>query len=79
MGLQEHYANRETCLRELGQAREVMGNRNTTMKQADGVMKGLGFMLLYCPPDLVTAVEAHIIDWENRIRIGSRIGWPRID
>lgn len=60
------FSDRETCLKSIRTARELMTSKKTTVAEWDALEKALGLMFLYCPDDLRSAVEATLIEADTR-------------
>jgi hypothetical protein len=64
--IQEYYSDRDTCFKEIAQARKLFGNPKATLEQYAALDKGLGLMFLYCPEDIQPIVEATMEESDRR-------------
>jgi len=66
MSIETLYSNEDICLDLIRDSRKVFGNRETTEKQYDAMMKTLSFAYLYCPKDIQTLMLSTINEAEMR-------------
>jgi hypothetical protein len=66
MDIEDYYADKENCLKDLKVAREAMGSKSTTEEQWEQLDKGLSLMLVYCPEELNDIVYAQLLESERR-------------
>jgi hypothetical protein len=62
----ELYKDRDYCLSEIRQARELFSSKYFQSK-FDTLVKSLGLMLLYCPEDIYDIVLATLQEAEQRV------------
>lgn len=62
----ELYKERDYCLSEVRQARELFSSKSFQEK-FDGLVKSLGLMLLYCPEDVYDIVLSTLQEAEQRV------------
>jgi hypothetical protein len=55
--LEEYYGSTENCYKDIALARKVWGNKNATVEEWDGIIRGLAFMLIHCPECLYDLVS----------------------
>jgi hypothetical protein len=71
--IQEVYASEQYCKDEIMCIRDMFGSVKTfTLDNCNAAIKSLGFMLLYCPENIKTHVEATLYELELRINYGPR-------
>lgn len=59
---------REQVILELNEARRIWGSRSlASPDRLLVIIKGLGFILVKCPKDMVSMVQAHILEAESRL------------
>jgi hypothetical protein len=64
--LKENFSDKEFCMSQLREAREIFGNRNTTKEQYEAMERVLSFAFLYCPEEIQFMVEATLNEAELR-------------
>lgn len=71
MEVRDYYSNKDNCIKDLALARKVWGSTKSTEQEWEGVERGLGFMVLYCPEELSGVVNAHFDEfvWRYARRI----------
>jgi hypothetical protein len=67
MGYKEMYADKAYCISEIHEARRIFTTFPFTPEKGDLLLKGLTLMLLYCPEEITSIVEATIYECERRI------------
>jgi hypothetical protein len=53
-------SNKEYCLEQLREAREIFSNKNTTEEKYDAMEKALGMIYLYCPDEIKEIAYAYL-------------------
>lgn len=60
------FSNKEHVQQCLVEAREIFGSTETTEKQYEGMMKALGFCIIYGPEELQVLIDATIMEANMR-------------
>lgn len=67
MSTEKVFSNRERVSEALLSARKKWGDRSTTFEDMNRIREVLCFCFLYCPEDMRTLVESHLMELEIRI------------
>lgn len=66
MSLEDHYAIKENCYKDICIAREAMGSRLTSEASWRQMVKTLGLMFMWCPEDLKDTVYSQLTEAHRR-------------
>ena len=75
--IKELYSDKKYCFTELQRVRQMFGDKNTTQKVYEAMMKGLFFMLLHCPEEIEDIVRCTIEEATTRELYYVMHIWPK--
>lgn len=71
--MEELFANKEYCAKELNVARKIMTDGTSTRKDLETLISSLSFMYFHCPIDLTDLVLSNINEVSYRLAYKSLI------
>ncbi|MGD8707054.1 MAG: hypothetical protein PVI88_00035 [Nitrosopumilaceae archaeon] len=66
MSLENYFKDKDFCLEQMREARELFGNRKTTPEQYQAIYRVIGFVLLYGPEEIRYMAQALIDEVARR-------------
>lgn len=67
VSIDQLFKTREYCFQELHEARKIFtSKKDFTIEKSGLLRRGLGMMYLYCPEEIRSLVESHIIELDMR-------------
>jgi len=64
--IQELFTDKNQCFREICEVRKLIGHREATHTTFEAAIQTLGFILLYCPVEILPIVESQIEETQRR-------------
>lgn len=66
MGYEKYFKDKDNCIKEIHEARNLFSNSKATFDQYQNLTKGLMIMLVHCPNGIVSMVQATILEAQKR-------------